>query len=474
MDTLPIELFALILNELTYDERINCVAVCKTFRNAIRSLRLKSLIVCDRFEGLQTQRWFDTNAPICRRNILSNCKFNRLLCESSAQVLSNVRELAVYNLSRKNGSSNFETVCNSLVTVERLDLYDIKELNALTRLQMASLEVLCIDCVLGDLQIDAGRLKKVKYFLHELDGVHDLKFVRPESLEEAEFDDVKDCLATFVNLKVLYLENIHGLEHNFLGNFKNLAEIQFARYRGLDDVRSLEEQRRRFKLNHLAISYLGLRLDNSRQFSKIFADYDALEPFNESQIRFFSQNFSRLSDRLPFINELNFNEIENVFPSLSRAFYARLTNLVTVSLDRALNHANETQFGEFLKLCRFPSLDLRNCRLTADFLARLPVSCWFIQTLILGRNVFAGEPNLEFVFGLKFLNTLRIEQEISRPFVRRIYSELKYLQSFFFRCDLIWHSILHLEEENEIQLSKLSTKYSFGQMNDLLAFLEYA
>lgn len=470
MDSLPIELFALVMNELTYDERLNCTAVCKAFRNAIRSLRLKSLIVCGRFEGLQTQRWFDSNAPIGRRNILPNCKFNQLLCATSGQVLSNLRELAIYNLNRKNGSSNFEAVCNSLVTVERLDLYDIKQLNGLTQLRMPRLEVLCIDCVLGDLEIDAGRLRKLAYFLNELDGVHDLQFVRPESVEEAEFVDFKHCLTSFVNLKVLHLANIGGLEPNFLDSFRNLTEIQFARYRTLDDVRSLEEQKQLFKLDQLAISYLGLRLDNSLRFSEIFADYDSLEPLNVNQIRFFIQNFARLSERLPFINELNFAEISPVFSSLPRAFYGRLTNLVTVSLDRPLR--DESQFVEFLKCCRFPSLDLRDCRLSADFFERLPISCWFIQTLILGRNVFAGEPNLEFVFGLKSLNTLRIEPEVDRQFVRRIYDELHYLQNFFFRCDLVWHSILHLE--NEIQLSKLSIKHSFSQISDLLAFLEKA
>ena len=473
MDSLPIELFSLILQELPYDERLKCVAVCRAFRNAIRSLRLKSLIVCDRFEGLQTQRWFDSNASICRQNILTNFKFNVLLTGSSRQVLSNLRELAIYNLNSKNGSSNFERVCNSLVTVERLDLYDIRELNGRTRLRMPSLEVICIDCVQGDLLIEAGKLRKVKYFLHELDGVYDLQFARPESVEEVEFDDFKDCLTKFVNLRLLHLENIHSLDHNFLGHFKKLMEIQFARYRGLADVRSLEEQKQRFRLDRLAISYLGLKLDSSLQFSEIFGDYDGVEPFNEGQINFFIRNFPRVSDRLPFINELNFGEIEKVFSRLPIQFYGRLTNLITVSLDRKLN-GNESQFVQFLKLCKFPSLDLHDCFLSAGFLAGLSTNCWFIQTLILGRNVFAEQPHLEFVLGLKFLNTLRIEQEISRSFIRQLYSDLKYLQSFFFRCDLIPYSILHLKEENEIQLSKLTTKYSFTNLKDLLAFLEYA
>lgn len=326
MDRLPIELFSLIMKELTYDERINCLAVCKAFRNAIRSLRLKSLIVCDRFEGLQTQRWFDSNSPICRQTILPNNKFRLLLCVSSGQVLSNLRELAIYNLNSKNGSANFETVCNSLATVERLDLYEIKELNGRTRLRMPALRVICIDGVQGDLLIEAGKLRKVKYFLHELDGVFDLQFIWPESVEEAEFDNFKNCLTKLINLKLLRLENVHNLKANFLSHFRRLEEIQFAR--GLDDVRSLEEQKRRFALDRLSISFLGLRLDSSLrlpQFFELFADYGQLEVLNENQINFFIQNFSKLSDRLPFINELNFNEIEKVFSNLPVPFYRRLT-----------------------------------------------------------------------------------------------------------------------------------------------------
>ena len=103
IDLLPIELFNLIISNLTFDERLGCLLVCKEWMERIKDLKLKSLIVCDEYEGLATQKWFDTNRSINCSNKLLNTNFKFLSTLSSKQILVNLKELAIYNLSSKNG-----------------------------------------------------------------------------------------------------------------------------------------------------------------------------------------------------------------------------------------------------------------------------------------------------------------------------------------------------------------------------------
>lgn len=479
MNVLPIELFDLIINNLSYDERVNCVLVCKDWKKKILNLRLRSLIVCDRFEGLITQRWFDTNKAINRQHVLLNSKFNLLTCETSSKILYNVKELAIYNLNLKNGSSNFEKVLNSFKSVERLDLYEIQDLEDKTKICMPNLEVICIDCVNTRLIIDSNKLRKIKYFQNDLDKeLYSLILINPETVEEVEFnDDLINCLTQFKNLKYLYLETMGELDEYFLSNFKQLKEIQINNCSNQNQIKILKEQKKKFEMDECKISYFSFNLDEciEDKLFECFEDYRGYFCLNEDQINFFIQHMSALSDRLPFINELNFNEIINVFPRLPNEFYDKLTNLYAIYLNDKIK--DETQFISFIEKCKsFPNLTLDFCYLTQTFFDQLPIHCWFIQILILGENVCKNDKlELNFILDLKYLNTLKIKQEIDQSFIKKIYQNLKSLKTFFFVLEGFEQTIKYSTNGTKyykIYLHQCSGTRSFSHIKDLIEFLD--
>lgn len=158
-DHLPVELFFRIIGNLIYDQRLKCRSVCRRWKQLIDDFKLNSLVVCDRFQGIATQRWFDNNASVDIRNVLMNEDFKLLSSLSSKRLLSNVRELAIYNLDRANGSTSFESILNSTFRqVQKLDLYEIKDVKRTLSINLPDLRALCVDDVYGDLLINSDAL----------------------------------------------------------------------------------------------------------------------------------------------------------------------------------------------------------------------------------------------------------------------------------------------------------------------------
>ena len=353
-------------------------------------------------------------------------------------------------------SSSFEFTLNSLSSqIERLDIYDLNDLKDQIKICLPNLTMICVDNVKCNLLIDSNRLKAIKYQA-DLDA-YELEFVRPETLEDAEFNSINRCLKKLINLKFLYLEQIEKLDDDFLSDFKQLTELQFNRLNQTNDFEKLLAQKQLFKLNNLKISYSGLvTLDEYKEFR--FS-----ESLNENQLNL--QNFNKLSNRLPFINDLNF--IENT--ELPVRFLKKLTNLNRIYVNRKVD--DEFKLIKFLKTCNtFPTLDLQDCRLSPSFFNQfVHVHCWFIQTLILGNNVCNdSELNLNFILKLKHLNTLRISECINLNFIKHIYRNLKCLKFFFFFLSSVPYSI---ECSNRISLSRISSKTDFDNFNDLFNYL---
>jgi hypothetical protein len=250
----------------------------------------------------------------------------------------------------------------------------------------------------------------------------------------------------------------------------HLNELQFNfLYDGNCFRRLLEQQKQHVRSDNLKISYKGIRINSLEEYFLHFKDI-GLESLKENQIRIYIQHFDKLSERLPFVNYLNFNEFESVLTELSDNFFRKLNNLNRVTVNRQVN--DESMFMKFIKRCEtFPSLSFENCKLSQSFFDRLPYDCWFIQILVLSKNICTDELNHDFVLKLKYLNTLRLAKKIDLDFIKQIYSNLKYLKDFFLNHQSGTFSIS--VSDNQINLFRFSTKTCFNNLNEVFEYFEY-
>lgn len=486
MNSLPFEIFELIINKINIYDRIKLRSVCKRWSFFILNMRPKYLVVINKFEGLVTQRWFDTNQQInFGQNVLSNGRFNFLLSKSCEVLSNSVKELALYNLNSQNGSKNLELIVNSFKQVNRLDMYDIVDLDCTTRLKLPELEVACLDRLQTNFIIESNKLSKLKFHASSLEEKN-VELTNPLKLEHLETDELYTFINKFKNLKFIYLMN--EIKQSslliFLDEFREIKEVHLeCKKLHFPELLSLNN----FRSNQFVIYNFGLRVDcleGMESFRKMKYKislfkrcFESDTHLNWKSFEIYIQNYSKISNEFRFVTRLTFDEIESQLQQTPVDFFKRLTMLNDLLIQNKLDNCEN--FFKFIENCHpfphltFEKLALSNSKSTLDqsFFDRLSDKCWFIQSLILEGD--ANVENFDFIFKLKYLNTLRINQPISVDLVKKICTNLKLLENFFYLNENRHCSIKYSHEEDQFKLRLgSSAKFKFSDINNIIELLK--
>lgn len=321
--------------------------------------------------------------------------------------------------------------------LEKLDLYEIKQIDERISLNLPNLMVICIDCVESTLVIDSNKLRKIKFFgLFGDDKNYGLEIVKFNTVDYIELSELNDRLyenlIKLINLRSILIEDFNSflMRHDFLHHFKQLKEIQFMNSH--EFYTKLLKQKQFYKLDTLRIYFLGLNLDGLEWYSDFLDQNDDYYVLDEKKFRFFHKNYTNLADRLPFISEIIYDEIK--IHQMPDNFFRKLTNLYALTISDRIR--DESSFFELVKkLDGFPTLTLNNCFLSQNFLEQLSTDCWFIQTLILDQN-FCESIDFEILkpilMNFNCLHTLIIKPNINLRIAKQIYDHSKMLSYFSF------------------------------------------
>lgn len=464
---LPVEIYYEIFRKyLPIQELFNCRSVCKRWMAIIDLIKLKSLVIAeDEYKFTLNRTWFgsdegiDTLHTILCPNLSRSIQIESQLRRS---LFSSVRQLYIHSNYLSFKSSDLGNCLNHFKRLERLEILNL-EIQSESRLVLPLLKVLNIS-VRGDLCIlDTPCLEKLKIqFLNTIDNV---KLVYPKRIRVAEFQENRKLLNKFTEIEHLFCKRFESIDDDFLAHHPKLKQIHFD---GNDQVfAQLKNQKERLHRRELKIYFIGIHFDHLPQYSSAFNHSDLYE----KNVKLLAENYpkNRVANVLPFVDQINYNSVEENFKQLPKDLVRRFVNLEQV---RVTNKVNDQQkFTSFLTACsNFSYLKLINSELDAYFYSSLLPECCPSLTGLTIKDKHVDELDFEFLFRLDYLITLITNKQLSIEFVADLFSKLKHFEQIWFN---------HLEdkvrivtqEDRSLRLYINEKESQFNNSDDMFEFM---
>lgn len=436
---LPIEIYyEIFLNHLPIKEIFNSRAVCKKWMTIIDSLvHMRTLVIAeDEYKFTLNRKWFGTFQPIdTLHTILCPDISQSIKIESQLRtgLFSSIKQLYIHSNYLSFKSSDLGNCLNHFERLETLEILNL-EIHEQSRLVLPNLKVLNIS-VRGDLCVlDTPKLEKLK--IQFLNGIDNIKFLYPDRIKYAEFQEKRKLLKKFTNLEYLYCKRFDSIEDDFLANYPNLKQIHFD---GDDQVfAKLKAQKDRLRNKELKIFFLGIHYDHLPQYSSAYNRSDLYE----KNVKLLADGYpkNKIADVLPFVEHLNYNICEEHFKQLPKDLLKRFVNLEEVRVTSKIN--DQPKFIAFLRACsNFSNLKLINSKLNSSFYTvQLPVCCPSLTGLTI-KDETIEELDFDFLFRLGHLTNLVTNKQLSIEFVNELFSRLKHFEQIWFN---------HLEDKIRI------------------------
>jgi len=431
---LPVELYYEIFTQhLPIRDLFNCRLVCKRWYAIISTIKLRNLVIAeDEYKFTLNRKWFGTDES---RKMNEIDTLHTILCpnlSSSIQIesqlksylFSGIKQLFIHSNYLSFKSSDLGDCLNHFTKLETLEILNL-ELQSESRLCLPNLKVLNIS-VRGDLFVlDTPKLETVK--IQFLNCIDNIKFIYPQQIRHAEFQEKRKLLRKFSNLEYLYCKRFEAIEDNFLMNYPKLKQIHFD---GNDQVfAKLKSQKERFHKKDLKIYFLGVHFDNLPQYSSAYNHSDLYE----KNVKLLADNYgkNKIANVLPFVERINYNIYEENFKELPKDLVRRFVNLEQVTVTNKVN--DQQKFTNFLKVCsNFSILKLNNSSLDSFFYTnRLPECCPSLTSLTI-KDENVEELDFDFLFRLSYLINLITNKQLSIDFVYDLFTKLKHFEQIWF------------------------------------------
>ena len=422
LNDLPDLPFEKILSYFSLEDRLKWRSVSRKWCKTIDGFKVTSLCFSSRQFGFVEgkSRWMSGAFAL---NFVSSTRFGSFSRTFSQLILANLKHLRLcqLNLSAEDAEVLPSTL-NSFGQLRVLDLLQVHkptsnpltefELNLpmLTSLQMEDFRYA------QRLTLNAPRLQKVK-LTHCYDSLI-LDFVHGESVEWLAVGQLRHIeMKKLKNLKYLYT-SIHVLFLNdlkFLSGLKQLREIHMMK---CNWVGMLFEAKKQYGLVDLRVYKFGL-LQNGIDDPYLYEFYE------EETFACLAEKQSELADEMPFYEHLPYGAIQLFAPGQEMQVLKRFVDLTEIRIDQPVQDIE--RFLDLLKkLDNIEELYFDDDQ-PQELFDRLPDYC-AVQKLIIYTEV----QDLAFLFRLKSLLRLDLEQSIDVELIREISEQLPFLSKFSF------------------------------------------
>ena len=443
LDDLPELPFEKVLSYLSLEERLKLGAVSRSCHQKIANYRVRSLCYSERPSGFiyGKSRW--VNGAFAKNFISFNfIRFESFCNAYHPSVFSNLRHLRLCDLSfDPEYREAFTRTLNSFSQLEELDIIRAKCTQERTfTLKLPMLTSVRLEYLVGfkSLTLDAPRLRMARLVNCSGPFFPVLKLVHGESVEKLIVYDLAHLTANtrkkLTNLKSLYICYLRKMDPTFLSSLKQLKEVQlFYPYY----IEQVFQQKQRYGRADLKIYLSGLLLNGpndpalSLTFSEIFHRL--------------AEDPSRLSDVIPFWNNLSYSTFERVTLEPSTIdVLNRLNDLSEFSVNRSVQDIQ--RFLDLLKNCEnVVELEFWGDQLPELFV-RLPDHC-AVQKLKIHKP--PSDPSI--LSGLKNLIYLNLPNwRFDAEFIRKFFEELELEFFSCFEFSYIYHYTRRCTIEIEI------------------------
>lgn len=331
------------------------------------------------------------------------------------------------HLTEKNHKA-FDCILNSFSQLEKLDLFGFSCTASNPKKPKKSFT------------LSLPMLKSIK--------IESLKLINTLTLDAPVLQKLSIIKCPRLNLKIVKVESVErlvseSLEHFDVKQFKNLKNLKFLNYPSedylsellssldqLDEIHlndpesaaQLLEQKEQYGREHLKIFLCGLLLKGK--------DDPALKLtfgiFDDKIFTHLVENQSRLADKIPFFNHLQYSAIEGA-PERVRNVLSRFTDLNGILIDSAVQ--DNRRFLNFLESFKIAELVFAKWNPPQNLLNDLPDHCADLQSLI----IWAPVSEFNFLTQLPSLIYLKIDCLVDAGSIRAVLERLEFLLTFEFK-----------------------------------------
>ena len=425
LNDFPVLPFEKILGYLPLEDLIKCRAVSRSWYHTIDSFRIKSLFFSDRPGGHIESKNKLLNGAFTQ-NFICSSRFEEFFRTFGQSIFSSLKHLRLYrlNLTEANRKS-FTRALNSFGRLEELSIFWLNGREKELELNLPMLQSIWLSRLNGmkKLTLDAPNLQKVR-LKHCSFSNQGLELVHPESaetlliyrLEQIEVKKLK-------NLKYLYIGEKPTVDSTFLPGFEQLKEIHLISSSGVQNIVSqLFDQKRQYGRTDLKIYLCGLSLNgpDDPMIRLRYSDEDYLQQLAENQ--------SRMADEILFCAVIDYAAVELVAPGAEMSVLKRNTGLCGLTVSRPVQ-----DIERFLAVLEnLPTIAILkfNCAQSQELFDRLPEHC-AVQYLLIRM----APSDLGFLSDgkLKHLIDLSLCWSIDVETIRKVFEELQFLSTFFFK-----------------------------------------
>lgn len=427
IDHLPDELFVLILNYVDLSDLFNNgKLVSKKWYSFISEMRFDELIVSRQF--IYSNSWFHTYKSINLKNLIQCRKFDFFDFDSFRRNFLNLKYLKIYCYTDRS-ALDFERL-NRFERLIHLELGYAGEESAKQNLclRLPNLEILKIKNYFGQpdkLIIDCPRLNVLSCF--DLDDVSIDQSTIASSIRHLEVKKFNHKLRKLVNLECLRWVNMSTELSCEFSSFTPRYKDQLFTFMpvGLKELHLNDEQIGDvFKLENdcrLCIGhFLKERIVQKRHHNlKIYLEdvrLSTYKPIDEYKfnarkyLTLFYENYEQLADRVPCYNQIDYDDLMQVFGEIPANFFRKFINIQKV---RSKNTKNPMHFYWFISnLYNLNDLHLYTPGLGQAFYNRLPAIAPRLTHFYLAERI---DLELKYDFVLRFKVLIKFETSQSLP-----------------------------------------------------------
>lgn len=469
MDDLPDLPFVQVLGHLGLPDLIRCRAVSKRWHQKIDSIRVSSLFFSEWPKGHIVNKSRLVVAEFVH-NYISTPEFEWFFGQFGGSLLSQLAHLRVCDLCLNRRSPAFIAIVNSFGgSLKCLDLVRVESLcqgsESNFELNLPNLQRIRLEhSEISGLTLNAPRLAELKaWYL----GESRLAIVHGESLEsvlaDKEYFDVRELK----NLQFFSCRVLVDVGDTLLAELEQLKEIHLNGDENA--LKRLHGQKRSYSRTHLKIFYLGLCTDSA--FGDIGDSLNGDSPsgnpgLNEALLNRMLANYSTLAGELPLYQHLDYSEIEPAFSRVPTEFWARLTNLEKIYVNKPVR--NVEHFLSFLRNCDKNVRTLIFYRSHPQRLFdQLLVHCQTVQFLEIYNYAF----DRDFTFLLTLPNLIDLfVGKIQLELVRKIFETLKFIRGFWFQC-AGQDTFIKRDRSKQFSLRFQGRRMVFAEFDALFAYL---
>ena len=321
-----------IIDYLSIEDILNLKLVNKRFYQCINeNVSIKDLALTSDYDLLYSRRWFYTYDLINLQNLIKYVLHDNVYLNLNQPILSQLKQLFIYKTK-----ISLETL-NSLDGLVHLEIFksEIKSITENNVLSLPMLEILNLNWSEYDnnLLIDSKKLQRLKLHRNAVELVH------PESITYLEVEYYNCCkkfLPSCTNLEHFYCCDLDDLnEFNLIKNLPKLKSIHFDQPK--ETFVSLINEKKRLNKD-LKIYFLNLEFDElpDRLYNSSLGQY-----IDEDLIPYYAEHYSKLADHCPFVNSVNYNDLERCFDQIPENFTKRFVNLTEFIAYKEVNNPDQ-------------------------------------------------------------------------------------------------------------------------------------